>query len=53
MSQDLNDFENGQKECRKAQTILETAKINHYDPEQILKRRIGKNSWPRDFPSRA
>ncbi len=47
------DFENGKNECRKGQTILETAEMGHYDLGQILKRRIGKHEGARDVPSRA
>lgn len=31
-------FENGQNECRKAQTILKTAKMSHYNAMQFWKR---------------
>ena len=44
-----NDFENGQNECREAQTILKTAKMSVATPNWFWKRLKWVSQGPIDF----
>ena len=44
-----NDFENGQNECRKAQTILETAKMSVARANRFWKWQKWVSQGPNDF----